>query len=67
MAVEPRRSGESALFAMLAMMTVIAAVLAVALFRPRKESTQVDSAGMKIHVSGDNVLMLDEPVEQIQR
>ena len=67
MALEQRRSGESGLFAMLAMTTVIAAVLTLALFRPRKASTQVDSAAMTIHVSGDNVLMLDEPVEQIQR
>jgi hypothetical protein len=46
---------------------VIVAVLAVTLVRLRKASPRVDSAAMKVNVPGDNVLMLDEPVEQIQR
>jgi hypothetical protein len=67
MANERRRGGEAGLFATLAITTVIVAVLAVTLVRLRKASPRVDSAAMKVNVPGDNVLMLDEPVEQIQR
>jgi hypothetical protein len=67
MTLERRPSGETSLFAMLAVTLAVTALLGAALFRPRKVSPSFDSTHANVESSGDNVLMFDEPVEQIQR
>ena len=67
MALERRRGGETELFVVLAVTLAVTAGLGAALFRPRKASPPFDSATGNVKTSGDNILMFDAPVEQVQR
>jgi hypothetical protein len=67
MALERCRGGETALFVVLAVTLAVTAGLGAALFRPRKASAPFDSAAGNVKTSGDNILMFDAPVEQVQR
>ena len=64
---ERRLSGDKGLFATLAVALAVTVLLGAALFRSRKASSSVDPTAANANWPRDDVLMFDEPVQQIQK